>query len=420
MRLTIIILTYLLSCGGVVWALAYSTVAAAAYPLTLEETLALAQGNPTILASQAQKDAASAAVQTARAYPNPAVELMGGPSSSLETGGLSGPNAIALVAQPIELPSVRASRRDRAMAGLEAAEAATRNVNLIVQARVKQAFYEILRQQNEAEMALQNQILLEQIRDRVKLRVETGEAPRYELVKAEAEVLSATKNRERAELQVESAKSVLRALVGPKMPMDFEVKGELEAPDTLPPIEELRAILLERHPALVQLQSQLRQAQEQLRLEKNLRYPQPTLLAGFEHSPDLNQWRFGFSIPLPLWNQRQGPIAEAFAEVKETEAVAEQQRLVLLREMESAYTRYRIAARQEEAFETGLLSEAEYALRVAETAYRQGARGILDYLDAQRVYQAVRQDYINARFNKQIAYTEIERLLASGPSGYGE
>lgn len=412
MRPVIAISSYLLSCGGLIFALAYSTVAAAAYTLTLEDVLALAQGNPTILAAQAQQDAASAALQTARAYPNPEAQLMAGPSKALAPETPGGLSAFAQIAQPIELPSVRASRARTAMAGLETAEAASFNVNLAVVAQAKQAFYEILRRQNEAEVAVQNQALLEQIRDRVKLRVETGEAPRYEFVKAEAEVLSAVKNRERAQLQINSAKSMLRALIGSSLPMDFEAKGGLAVPEDLPSVKELRSLVLERHPAIAQIQGQLRQAQAQLRLEQNLRYPQPTFMASFQRAPDLDQWLFGLAIPLPLWNQRQGPIAAAAAGLKQSEAAVEQQRLVLLREIEIAHTRYQIAARQEEAFETGLLKEAEYALKVAETAYRQGARGILDYLDAQRIYQTVRQDYINARFDKQMAYIEIERLLA--------
>src|SRR5690625_1065543 len=152
--------------------------------------------------------------------------------------------------------------------------------------------------------------------------------------------------------------------------MNFQVKGKLTAPDNLPPIEELRAIVLQRHPTVALSQSRIRQAQGQLQLERDLRYPQPKIMAGFERDPDLDQWRIGFSIHLSLWYQRQGPIAEAFAELKQREAAADQHHLVLLHEIGAAYTRYHVADRQEDAFESGLLKEAQYALKVAETAYR--------------------------------------------------
>jgi cobalt-zinc-cadmium efflux system outer membrane protein len=51
-------------------------------------------------------------------------------------------------------------------------------------------------------------------------------------------------------------------------------------------------------------------------------------------------------------------------------------------------------------------------LKVAEAAYRLGERGILDYLDAQRVFRSVSNDYLNARFDRQSALIDLERLRA--------
>ena len=50
---------------------------------------------------------------------------------------------------------------------------------------------------------------------------------------------------------------------------------------------------------------------------------------------------------------------------------------------------------------------------MAEAAYRFGERGILDYLDAQRVYRAARSDLIAARYELRSADVEIARLLAA-------
>ena len=50
---------------------------------------------------------------------------------------------------------------------------------------------------------------------------------------------------------------------------------------------------------------------------------------------------------------------------------------------------------------------------MAEAAYRLGERGILDYLDAQRVFRSVSIDYLNARFDRQTALIDLERLRAT-------
>jgi cobalt-zinc-cadmium efflux system outer membrane protein len=56
--------------------------------------------------------------------------------------------------------------------------------------------------------------------------------------------------------------------------------------------------------------------------------------------------------------------------------------------------------------------EAEAALRVAESAYRFGERGILEVLDAQRVLRSVRADLLQARFQAQAARVVLEQLAA--------
>lgn len=383
-------------------------------PLTLSQVLDLTlKNNPELIASRAQIQGAEGDLVTAKAYPNPELQIGAGESVARDAQVLRGALGGVDIAQPIELPFVRRPRREAGEAGVESANALYRVVSLNVLTRTKQAFYNVLRQQELLRMAESNRELLESIRDKIKLRVEVGESSRYELVKAEAELLGATKNRESAALRVEQAKAALRALIGAALPHKVEIIGELPPSEAPPPdLEKLRETVLQNHPALVQARAEVDRARSQLELEQALRYPQPTIKAGVYHEPHLEQWRVDLIVPIPLWNQRQGPIARALADRERADAQANQQQLSLMYELDSAITAYRIATQQIETFESGLLREAESALKVAEAAYRLGERGILDYLDAQRTFQAVRVDYINALFDKNAALLEIERLRA--------
>jgi cobalt-zinc-cadmium efflux system outer membrane protein len=213
---------------------------------------------------------------------------------------------------------------------------------------------------------------------------------------------------------VDDAKSALRMMFGPALPHQYEAAGDLPAPPaSLPPLESLREEVLNKQPVLQQFRAEIQKAQAKVKYEQNLRYPQPTLKAGAERDPGLEQWRVNIVVPLPLWNQRQGPIGEAEAELRQAEALASQQEFSVIRELENAYNRYRIAHRQVETFDAGLLREAETVLKVAEAAYRLGERGIIDYLDAQRTYRTVRNDYLNARFDRQAALIDLDRLRAA-------
>jgi cobalt-zinc-cadmium efflux system outer membrane protein len=397
--------------------LAAAPIANAA-PLTLDEALRLTAGHsPVLAAAKAREQGAQAALNTALAYPNPDLEVAAGTSRPRQLGGTSGRNGLLGLSQQLELPSLRAARREGAEAGIVSGAAALGDAQLSQRTAVKLAFFDVLRRQEEARLAAENHALLLLIRNRVKIKVEVGESPRYELVKSEAEALAAESAARSAELRVTQARGRLRALIGAPLEDSFEVAAEPLLAADLPALDELRRDLLERQPLLKVAEAETRRAQARLEQERAARLPQPTLKLSAERDPDMNLLRAGVILPLPLWNRRAGPIGEALADVHRAEADARQIHLGLLAELDQAYGRYQIARRQVQTFESGLLKEAENAMNVAEAAYRFGERGILDYLDAQRVLRNTRVDFLNARYELQAALIEIERLRATSLPG---
>ncbi len=383
-------------------------------PLTLQEAMDLAlKYNPGVAANLAQREAARAGERTAAAYPNPVVEAGAGPSFTRDNRDAWKSNWGVSVLQPIEYPALRDYRIRGAVAGTGAAQANIQIYNLNLLADVKGAFYGVIRSRGEMQIAEEDLNLLEQILQRVKVRVETGEAPRYELIKSDAELLNARKALESAGLRVNQAKANLARLIGPSMGEDFEVAGHLDAPREIPPLSDLRQEVTARNPAVLQIQAEQVRARARLGLERELAIPQLAVQAGVDQDPDVQSWRMGLSVVVPVWNRREGPIAEARAGISQVDAQLEQVKLILLRDLDAAYNQFLIHLSQVNAYETGLLSQAQAALNVAAAAYRLGERGILDYLDAQRVYRQLRLDYLNAHYELQRAFFEIQRLQAA-------
>ena len=384
--------------------------------LTLQDFMSLAlKYNPGVVASQAQRDVARAGERTAAAYPNPIVEGGAGPSFAKDGRDGTDGNWGFGVSQPIDYPGVRSFRIRGAQAGTGLAQAGLQLFQIALLAEVKAAFYDVIRRQGERQIASEDVTLLEQVRTRVKVRVDTGEAPKYELIKADAELLSAQKTLQGAELRVRQSKAVLSRLVGTSLGEDFAVSGDLKAPRELPALVDLREEVIARNPLMALSQADQMRARTRLNLEKELRIPQMAVRAGVERDPDFLNWRLGLALVIPVWDRREGQIAEATAGIAQVDAQAEQRKLALLRDLDMAYNQYLINLSQVSAYESGLLTQAEAALNVAGAAYRFGERGILDYLDAQRIYRQVRLDYLNARFDLQRSLIEIERLRASDP-----
>jgi len=386
--------------------------------LTVQEVMALAlKFNPGVVASQAQRDAARAGERTAAAYPNPVLEGGAGPSFARDDRDSWQSNWGVAISQPIDYPALRYYRMQGAVAGTSGAQAALHAFHLNLFAEVKAAFYTVIRHQGESEIASEDLALLEQVQTRVRVRVETGEAPRYELIKSDAELLNARRAFRSAGLRVSQAKAILSRLIGPAFGDEFEVAGDLSAPQELPSLNDLREEVLTRNPFLVQSRAEQARARARLGIERELSIPQVAVRAGVDQDPDLQSWRFGLAIVIPVWNRREGPIAEARAGISQVNAQADQVKLTLLRDLDTAYNQYLINLSQVNAYESGLLAQAEAVLNVAAAAYRLGERGILDYLDAQRIYRQVRLDYLNARYELQRSHIEIERLRASDLTG---
>lgn len=385
-------------------------------PLTLDEALTLAeQNNPQLRAAAAQSEAAGAAITTARAYPNPFASAIIGPQYSRANRFGPGPPGVLQAysfTQPLEVNSVRRTRIDAAEKARVGADFGIDNARLAVRGAVKQAFYQVLRFRREVEVTSENLKLIEDLRGRIEAQVEIGEAARLELVRAEAEVATARTLLRSAQLRQVTALAVLRSTIGLAPGPTLEPRGELTGPLRLPPLTEMRSRMLERHPLLQQARADIATAEARLKAEIAARKPAPSVYADYEHQPDLAFLRFGVILPLPIWNKRQGPIAEAVAELNRVRAQEQVRELELASALERALGVYEITTQQIQSFQEGVLKEAEAALAAAEAAFRYGERGIIEVLDAQRVLRSVRLDYLNAHFDLQTAIIELQQLRA--------
>lgn len=391
-------------------------VAAEQVRITLREALdAVQTHNPEIAASVQQRAVAAAETRIAGAFPNPDLSFSSGrwqPRAGVPASGSAQQLAIA---QPLELPSVREARMRAAGHGVAAADAHVQSVRIDVGHDAQAAFFQLLRRQEEARLAEENVALLGDILNRVRARVDAGEAPRFELVRAEAEVLSARTAADSARLLVDEARGLLRRLAGNALPVQFEAAGTLSGPAALSDFTLMQGRVLDANPRLRILAAEHDRMRARLDQERALRTPQPTLSIAQTQDPETRQTQFGVMLPLPLWNRRDGQIAQAQAGIDLALTQIEAQRAQLLRELDAAYSRAGIAQRQVETFESGLLKGAEAALKVAEAAWRFGERSFLEVLDAQRTLRSVRREYSQARFDRQAALIEIRRLQAEDP-----
>jgi cobalt-zinc-cadmium efflux system outer membrane protein len=378
---------------------------------SLEQLLQVAaQENPIMNILKAQEDAARSSIKTAESFLNPEIEAGSGPSKDRITSQDRKDNWGVTISQPIEFPNVRSARRAIAESKLQYSESNSLATKVNLNLQIKKRFYNVIQNQEILRIAENDRDSLRDIRGRVALKVDVGDSPRYELIKADTELISAERDAQAAKLKIYESKLYLKGLVGKSIPDEFDVIGIMPDSSIKLDINQIRNEI-NNSPRLKQIKAASEVAENRLRLEEKLVTPGVTLKAGVNQDPDLTSYRFGLSIPLPLWNQRQGQIGEASANFQEVQAQLSDQELTLTRDVESAYQRYLIAQQQVTIFESSLLNQAESVLKVVEAAYRYGERGILEYLDAQRTFRLVKKDYLTARHDYVVAILDIEQLL---------
>jgi len=386
-------------------------VAQPEYDLAKLEAAAL-ESSRSVLAAREQISAARHAVVSAGAFPNPELEYLSGTQRARGPGGNPGNARSVALTQPLDLPWRRSARIAAAEAGLTATGAAVRAFEADTIARLRLHFFDVLRREAELKNAREDMAVMESVRSRIALRVETGEAPRFELIKADAEMLNAQKTAQAAGFRVEQARSALRQAVGGGLPAEFALRGQLRDVPELPPMEGLRRQLQETSPDLARVRAEMVRAQHQLDLERRQRWPSLALKASVDEDPDVRSSKFGLVVSIPLWDRRSGPVGEAAAQLTRARYELEAQEFSLGQQLEVAVQQYEIAQAQVTALESGIVRQAESALKVAEAAYRFGERGFLEVLDAQRVYRAARAELIAGRYELAAAWVEIERLRA--------
>ncbi|MFH1660030.1 MAG: TolC family protein [Pseudomonadota bacterium] len=375
------------------------------------EALALSSSR-AVLSARDQITAARYAVDSAGAFPNPELEYLGGTSRSRGVGGNTGDARSVTLTQPLDMPWRRSARIGAAEAGLESTTAAVRAFEADTVARLRLSYFEVLRRDVELSNTREDLAAMESVRSRIALRVETGEAPRFELIKADAELLNVQKTAQAAGFRGEQARSQLRQSVGGALPADFALRGLLRDVPELPPLDSLLKQLAQTSPDLARARSEMVRAQHQLDLERRQRWPNVALKAGMEEDPDMRANKLGVVVSIPLWDRRSGPVGEASAQLSRARHELAAQEFSLAQQLEIAFQQYEIAQAQVVALESGILKQAEAAVKVAEAAYRFGERGFLEVLDARRVFRAARAELITARYELASAWVEIERLRA--------
>jgi cobalt-zinc-cadmium efflux system outer membrane protein len=139
-------------------------------------------------------------------------------------------------------------------------------------------------------------------------------------------------------------------------------------------------------PDVVAAEATLRKAEADLRFQKSLRVPDPTVMAEYEHQPPdfPNSVGFGVSLPLPLWNRNRGNILAAESAMEQARLAFEKAKAQAIADIAVARLAYEDALKRWQSYRQSIGPKSEQIRKTMAYAYQKGGASLLDLLVAER------------------------------------
>lgn len=380
--------------------------------LALADAISLAlAGSPEIAGAEKEIRAREGGIRQAGAIPNPelsvTVENIG--SDIEETGARE---STLQLGQRIELGGKRSARVDSATAARDLARWELESKRIDVVTRVRHAFLDVLSNQRRLELANESVRVSEEITETVSERVRAGKVSPIEETRVGVAMIADRIERDRANADLEIARSRLAALWGDTNPQFEGVVGDLTV---LPVIPSLQALLdqIERSPDLARWTSEIAGHEALLRLERARSIPDFTIAGGFRRF-ELGGDAFvaTASVPLPLFDQNRGARQEArerLARAAEEQRASDLNIRQLLTERYTTFTRSEAEVR---SIRHQLVPGAESVFAAVSEGYRLGKFGYLEVLDARRTLASARAQLVSVQTELHHAFADLQRLTA--------
>lgn len=369
--------------------------------------------HPALKVAGAEISKSEAELRIARQYPNPEVEGLVSSQRNPE-GGVVGTGFSAVLSQTIEWPGRRGKKQEAARFGINSAQQKLTQEQINVRARCRELYYRVIADEQLVKIAAENLESAKTLLDIAEKRVHLGESRPIELVKARVEFFSLEREYDKAKTSLAGDRQVLRQFMGDDLPADFALPAEANVLEPVVPLNRWQKAVLQSHPLLAAQEAQLRQAESTVGAERQAWVPDVTVKAFHIQDVDLHATGGGLSVPLPLWNRKEGEVARAAAAKSQAKSELRLLKQDLETKLATQYSLYATARRQVESFQTAILKEAAESLRVAQFSYEHGETSLLELLDSRRVYRGTEQDYYQALLDYRLARVELWRLTGGG------
>lgn len=279
------------------------------------------------------------------------------------------------------------------------------------------SYYDLILAQDRLAISTDTADLFQRTLAAAELRLKAGDIASSDVARIRVDALRAQNDARGAEAERRRAQLALAYMIGAEQQAQtIRTADPWPAPQALTNADI--DALVEQRPDVRAARSRIEAANAGRELARSLRTRDVLVGVQYEHFPDItgvtsNSYGVGVSIPLFTRYYYEGEIAQAEAAYNAATDNLERTRALARADLARALSDVTAAGERLARFQNGMLAEAKKSADSAEFAYKNGAIGVMDLLDARRTLRAIQLD-------AAVAQADHAKALAAWRAGLGE
>jgi cobalt-zinc-cadmium efflux system outer membrane protein len=284
---------------------------------------------------------------------------------------------------------------------------------LRVRTDITLSFVHALSAQQRAELAEQLARISRESITTAESLLRANEGTRIEYLQAKLEAENTHILSQQARYHVDATWHTLTNVIGLRGTGVERLSGDWERFPPPADFESVYAHLEQCSPEIAAARAQIQRARWDYQLARRERIGDIDVqgLVQRDEGVNLTDGAVQISMPLPVWDRKQGRINEACANIAAAEQAEQKLRAALRQKLAEVYENYQNANHQIEHYTKEILPSAEEHLKLVNEAKRAGELNYTVVLLAQRTLAQARLAYLDAHRERALAASQIQGML---------
>ncbi len=246
-------------------------------------------------------------------------------------------------------------------------------------------------------------------------RFKAGDLAAVDLSRLELQRVQFEADFETATVNLRTSKIQLLQLLDDRTPIEqFDVTGQYDFSEQLPPLAEFQKMALSARPDLKAAAESVDLASINHRLAVANGSTDPTFSLDFARNPPIPAYMgFSINIPLRIFDRNQGEKARTQIDIRRSESVRDATEALVFSDVDSAYYTVVQALNLLRPYKTKYLPLATDVRDRIAFSYNNGGASLLDYLDSEKSYRDTRLAYLNLIGSYMTAAAQMNLAVAS-------